>query len=247
MSRDPRRIAAVAVIALGLSLSACGQAATGESAGTAPASTSTVQVASTATTSQSAQAVATASATVTQTEAGTSAPAATSASSTGSNSAGSASSTMPDGTTTKDITFSGIGPYVLGATGKQLQDKGLATPSQACEKSWDPASDALQLGFDGDGKVTGVLTKGDGMYTAEGAHVGTSFDELKKLYGDRFQERQMNIGENLKVTVGEVADGSKAIYFGAADEAGEWTNVRTGANVAWISVQDKSDSMPYGC
>ena len=51
MSRDPRRIAAVAVMALGLSLSACGQAATGESAGTAPASTSTVQVASTATTS----------------------------------------------------------------------------------------------------------------------------------------------------------------------------------------------------
>lgn len=40
MSRDPRRIAVVAVMALGLSLSACGQGATGESAGTAPASTS---------------------------------------------------------------------------------------------------------------------------------------------------------------------------------------------------------------
>jgi len=228
-------VAALAAVSLGLGLTGCGQ-----SGSSTPAANSLAPTVSTASAAPSSTTPAPATQQVT-------AAAQPSSGTASGQPGGSATSGAPASSPSDALTHLNAGPYRIGRTGSQLVEEHLAVPSRSCEKSWDATTKGFQLAFDGDSRLDGVLVTVPGFRTLADVEVGTPFATLAKAYGKDYQERRIHVSEGQQLTVGRVGDGRRAILFGAVDEDGEWTDVRPGATVGWISVQADGDTMPYGC
>ncbi|GAA1391431.1 hypothetical protein [Luteococcus peritonei] len=245
-----RSAIALAALSLGLGLTGCGQtgSSTPDASSVAPAATTS----SAPMASQTAAGQATASGQPTasgQTSSG--AGTATTSDAPGTSSTGPASGSAASGTPASSpsdaLTYLNAGPYRIGRTGIQLVNEQLAVPSSSCEKSWDATHKGFQLAFDSSNRLDGVLVTTKGYRTLADVEVGTPFATVAKAYGKGYLERKIHAAEEQEITVGQVTDGRRAIIFGAVDETGEWTDVRPGARVAWMSVQAYGSTMPYGC
>ncbi|MEL4503460.1 hypothetical protein AAEX63_00805 [Luteococcus sp. H138] len=149
------------------------------------------------------------------------------------------------------ISYQGIGAYSLGTPGARLQEEGLATPNQACEKMWDPTTApqilGIELNFDGDGKLIGVSTLNPMMRTTSGAHAGMTFTQVAKIYGKGFSYVTLPYGEQRNLTVGRISHGSREILFGHRADSGEDGDAKPGIDVSWVMVQEQSKGIHWGC
>ncbi|MEL4358749.1 MULTISPECIES: hypothetical protein [unclassified Luteococcus] len=149
------------------------------------------------------------------------------------------------------ISYQGIGAYTLGTPGARLQEQGLATPNQACDKMWDPTRApqilGIELNFDGDGKLIGVSTMNPMMKTTSGAHAGMTFAQVAKIYGPRFSYVTLPAGEQGKLTVGRISQGNREILFGHRADSGQDSNASADLDVSWVMVQQQSKGIFWGC
>lgn len=234
MYRTPRLALAALAVSLTLGLGACGT----ETATTTPAATSAPTESTSFAYSPLPQTgeASTQQTSVTATDAGE----ASSASSTSEPAAAPASFQQ-----SSDITYDGWGKYRLGQTEAQLKAAGAVVPDQcAPEKTPDVH---VQLAFGKDRTLEVLMVHDTSAKTAEGAHIGMTFGELKTMYGKGYLELPVALGEGPKVPVAQITDGERSILFGTATEPSGDGSIHPKDVVAWISVQPYLTNPIVGC